>query len=65
MSATVDERVVEMRFDNRRFEQNVQQSLGTIDKLKQALNFKGISKGFNEIDSAANNVNMTGLGSAV
>lgn len=34
MSTTVDERVVEMRFDNKQFEQNIQTSLSSLDKLK-------------------------------
>ena len=33
MSKTIDERVVSMRFDNKQFEQNVQTSLSTLDKL--------------------------------
>ena len=37
MSRTIDERIVEMRFDNRQFEQNVQTSLSTLDKLKRGL----------------------------
>ena len=37
MSRTIDERIVEMRFDNRQFERNVQTSLSTLDKLKQGL----------------------------
>lgn len=65
MSKTVDERVVEMRFDNKQFESNVQTSMSTIDKLKQKLNFNGASKGLENLNSAANKVNMNGLGSAV
>ena len=34
MSTTVDQRVVEMRFDNKQFENNIQTSLSSIDKLK-------------------------------
>ena len=45
MSKTVDERVVEMRFDNKQFEQNVQTSLSTLDKLKRSLNLDGAAKG--------------------
>ena len=37
MSTTVDERVVEMRFDNKQFEQNIQTSLSSLDKLKKAI----------------------------
>ena len=36
MSRTIDERVVEMRFDNQKFEDNVQTSLGTLEKLNEA-----------------------------
>ena len=35
MSRTVDERVVSMQFDNKQFENNVQTSLSTLDKLKR------------------------------
>ena len=35
MSTTVDQRVVEMRFDNKQFENNIQTSLSSIDKLKE------------------------------
>ena len=45
MSATIDQRVVEMRFDNSNFEKNVQTSLSTLDRLKERLNFTGASKG--------------------
>lgn len=65
MSTIIDERVVEMRFDNKRFENNVQTSLSSLDKLKKSLNMDGASKGFEEIDNAAKKINMSGLGSAV
>ena len=64
MSTTVDNRVVEMQFDNRQFESNVQTSLGTLDKLKQSLNLTGASKGLENINSAAKGVNLSGLSSA-
>ena len=65
MSTVVDQRVVEMRFDNKHFENNVQTSLSTLDKLKQKLNLTGASKGLNEINNAAKNNGMPVLGSAV
>ena len=65
MSKTVDERVVEMRFDNKQFEQNVQTSLSTLDKLKRSLNLDGAAKGLEDVNSAAKNCNMSGLTSAV
>lgn len=42
MSNVIDSRVVEMRFDNGQFEKGVQQSMSTLDKLKQSLNFSNI-----------------------
>ena len=65
MSKTVDERVVSMQFDNKQFEANVQTSMSTLDKLKQKLDFKGASKGLENVNAAVKNVNMSGLSSAV
>lgn len=65
MSTTVDSRVVEMRFDNRHFENNVSTTMSTLDKLKAKLGFEGATKGLENVNSAAKNVNMNGLGSAV
>ena len=65
MSKTVDERVVEMRFDNKNFESNVATSMSTLEKFKQKLKFDGASKGLEDINSASKRVNMSGLGSSV
>lgn len=65
MSTTIDERVVEMRFDNKQFEQNVQTSISTIEKLEKSLNLKGASKGLEDVNAAAKNCNMTPLSNAV
>ena len=65
MSRIVDNRVVEMEFDNSRFESNVSASMSTLEKLKQALRLDSAAKGFDSIDSAAKGVNFSGLSSAV
>ena len=65
MSKTIDEKVVEMRFDNSRFEQNVSQSMSTLDKLKQKLNLSGASKGLENIQTTASKINMSGLANSV
>lgn len=65
MSKVVDERVVEMRFDNSQFEKNVSTSMSTLEKFKQKLNFRGVSKGFEEVGAAAQKVDMRGLGAGV
>lgn len=58
MSKQVDERVVEMRFDNQNFEKNVATSMSTLDELKQKLNLKGAGKSLEEINKSAQNVSF-------
>ena len=65
MSQTVDSKVVEMRFDNQQFEQNVQTSLKTVDDLKKSLNFDGVGKGFENIESASRAVSFSGIGNSL
>lgn len=65
MSTTIDEKVVEMRFDNKQFESNVATSMSTLEKLKKKLNLSGASKGLEELNSAAKRVDMSGLEGAV
>ena len=65
MSTTIDQRVVEMRFDNKNFEKNVSTTMSTLDKLKQKLNLSGAAKGLENINTSANKVNMNGLSNAL
>lgn len=65
MSKTIDQKVVEMRFDNAQFEENVSTSISTLDKLKQSLNFDGAAKSFENIEQAANNVSFDKIASGV
>lgn len=65
MSRTIDERVVEMRFDNRQFEQNVQTSLSTLDRLKRGLDLDGAAKGLGGLGDAAKKCDMSVLGNSV
>lgn len=60
MSTEIDKRVVEMQFDNKQFERNVQTSLSTLDKLKMALNFDG-AKGLDSITKAANKLDLSNI----
>ncbi len=65
MSKTIDERVVSMQFDNRNFENNVKTTIGTLDRLKEKLKFPGATKSLDNISTAANKVNLSGISSAV
>lgn len=65
MSPVIDERVVQMEFDNSRFERNVSTSISTLDKLKSALKLDGASKGLDSFQTQANSFNLSGIGAAV
>ena len=65
MSTSIDERVVSMQFDNKQFESNAKTSMTTLERLKEKLNFSGAAKGLENVNSAAKNINMAGLSSAV
>lgn len=65
MSNVIDQKVVEMRFDNKQFENNVQTSLSTLDRLKKSLNMEGATKGLENVDAASKKLNFSGLSSAV
>lgn len=55
MSKKVDERVVEMRFENGQFERGVAQSTDSLNKLRESLNLEGAAKGLENVNSAAKN----------
>lgn len=65
MGAPIEERVVEMRFDNKKFEQNAKETLSTLDRLKKALKLDGATKALEEVDKAAKSVSLDGLSSSV
>ena len=64
MSNNIDERVVEMRFDNQHFEKNVSTTMSTLDKFKEKLKFTGATAGLDNISDAAKKVNITPLANA-
>ena len=65
MSETIDNRVVSMQFDNKNFEKNASQTMSTIDKLKEKLNFKGVEKSFDSIEKASKNVKLDVMSNSV
>ncbi len=58
MSQEVDERVVEMRFDNAQFEKNVHQTMQSLEKLNDSLRLNGAEKGFEKIGDASAKVDF-------
>ena len=66
MSATVDNRIVEMQFNNQQFERNAHESISTLEKLKKALNFdKSSSKALDDLNKKSKAVNLDSLAKSV
>ena len=65
MSTTVDNRVLEMRFDNKQFESGVATTMSTLDKLKKKLNLSGASKGLENVGKATKGINFSGMTASI
>lgn len=65
MSQEVDQRVVEMRFDNAKFEKNVQQSINSLNALNESLKFEGAEKGFAKVEKASEKVDFDRMTTAL
>lgn len=61
MSKEIDERVVEMRFNNALFENKVQQTTRSLTALNEKLMFKGAEKGFEKVSDASEKVKFNAL----
>lgn len=61
MSSNVEERVVEMQFDNSKFERNANQTIKTLDTLNSSLNLKSSTEGFKNLEAAARKVDLSYL----
>lgn len=58
MNQAVDERIVEMQFDNEDFEKDVSKTMGTLDKLKNSLSFTNVKDGFDKIQNGIMGTNF-------
>ena len=65
MSKTVDERIVEMRFDNGQFESNVKTSMNTLERLKASMKFDNSTESLKGLGKAANSIKFDNLAASV
>lgn len=65
MSTTIDQRVVEMRFDNSQFEKNISQSTESLEKLKESLKLDNCAKAFDTIERAAKGLDLSSITTSV
>lgn len=61
MPNNIDERVVQMRFDNKQFEQGVAESLKTLDKLKESLKLEDTSKSLLHLDKVISSIGFDNM----
>lgn len=64
-SGALDVRIVELQFNNRQFEDGVQESMGTLERLKSALKLDGASNGLEEVNKASKSFSLDGVASAI
>ena len=61
MSREIDERIVAMYFDNKNFESGAQQTLKTLEQLKQSCNMEGVGKGLEAFEDISKKMNIDDL----
>ena len=64
MSRTIDEKVVEMKFDNKQFVSGVSSTISSLDKLKQNLNMDTATKSFEKINTVAKKIDLSPISNA-
>jgi len=63
--ASVDDRVVAMKFDNAEFERRVQDTIKSMDELKKSLDFSASKKNMDDLQNAGHNFSLGGMADAV
>lgn len=63
--SSIDQRIVQMQFDNAKFEQGAKTSMSTLEKLKSALNFDKSVQSLSKLQNAGHKIDFSGLASGV
>lgn len=63
--ASIDDRVVSLKFNNGQFESGAKQTINTLEKLKQSLNLSGAGKGLDNLQNAGKNVKLDHISSSL
>jgi tape measure domain-containing protein len=58
MSASIEERVVSIKFDNAKFEANVKTTIRSLDSLKKSIDFSGGIKALGDLDAASKKIDL-------
>ena len=63
--SSIDQRIVEMKFDNAQFERGIKTTLGSLEALNKGLKLDGATKGLNDIGTASKNLSLAHIGESV
>ena len=61
MAGNTDERIIQMKFENRQFERNIAQSKKSIEDFKKIMNFGDTSRDLEDFTKATNKLNFSTL----
>ena len=65
MSRAIDQRIVDMRFNNKQFESGIKESLGSLDRLKKGLNLDQATASLRKLGNAGQNFSLSGMASGI
>lgn len=65
MSQTIDDRIVQLEFDNDDFEKGVAASIKTLEKLKESLKMDDAAKNLSSLSKVADKVDLSGIEKAM
>ena len=65
MSNAIEERILEMKFDNKQFESGIQTSLNSLGRLEKGLQLKGATNGLSELDRSMKSLSFDRLANSV
>jgi tape measure domain-containing protein len=63
--ATVDDRVVQLKFDNKQFQSASAETMSTLEKLKQSLDFSASRKGVDDLGNSFNKFSLGNIGATI
>lgn len=61
----IDNRIIEMEFDNKRFEKNAQETIRTLQALNESMEFKEATKNLQGVQNAFNSIKLDALSNAI
>lgn len=63
--SSIDDRIVEMRFNNQQFEKGIKQSTDSLESLRNSLKLDGATKGLEDVEKASRGFSLANIADAV